>query len=716
MALATDAFVYVLVEAGPLCGSNQLSILLTTIMSDLTTNQSTPTFEDGTPILPNQTSLAAEEASSAGSAASETPPDAQEPLRSMGGRTPFTVSSHLVKFDPVTEVIITRYLRDPTASYLTLINNAYTTCYMKHNYMNAHDVLTEAGTVVTPSILESSSRQGPSAALDPRVVTESVAMESVLSSKLFDEKSRRTVEKARVLSEAVKTLLSALESGRGTSLGSTMHFLFTGMATHWRCMDDMEQYAPKFCTAKKETFQESWKSNAAFNIWTSIGWGDTSSINYIELTDSLIKQPRHAAVWVLANSMRRTPFEQVVIYDSGRDTETLPLNYVGRDTADSDDDREWIADFNEAKDELLSGDGLSPATRKAVGEVTRWAQHLLAGSGSTTGAFILMALANYQTFECPAGNLPLNYHNSIVGTETILGPERNPLVTWALQHKMVTLDAADEPYPQSITPQNVGSIATVVSVALRAGFETRMSNGGLDIFYTIHGLQSPPGEIATHHEQLAAAKRDMILSELQGTGIDMVSTVGDEMNAGNKAVIKDLQSHRCVPANTIPIWLVSTLSGQEGLYPVVDEVKVKRELPPEVKDYKNVDGTRPDCMVTRLSGRIFWTDGPSVRAHQAQPEVHVVSRGRFVKPVQIESPVLFHTPHLQTIGTMFVIPTKTLFNSQLDMFAETPFDCSGSMITPLTHLRVPVGVVRPEHRKMVSLGAAVDDLTDAFRR
>jgi len=680
---------------------------------------------------------------------------------SLGGSTPFEIAHRFLPTSATARQIVRRFLRNPTASYYKLVNNIYSDVELCEELFDLEvmedDNAQGAKTLVHACFSNYANVAGPVHALKPSVITEQVGAESVLVTKVFDSRSRELITSTRATIEAITVLQTALTHGTGTSLAGPLCTLMTAQATGLRSLTRqplIQRHAPpKKLVFHKESFQSSWRSQSSFEIWTSSGWYTTTRSHYIELTDPLLHKPDQGALWLFALTLRDTPFEVVHIYNCPISADTIaigggaftvdghehvPNSQSGADEAElteeagsdasepsfNEEDREWASTIASRFAALYGHEDYEldeEVTERALGQVLRWAQHLLAGSGSMTGAYKLMALTSYVKFsdheeeDDELRNLHLNCFNATPEATVTECGAANPLVLWGYMNSMVALDPREEPLPLNTTTHGYGMMATMFALALRAHSELKLSHVGLDIFYTLTGLPSEPdSELRFHHQQLAQSSIDAVAPVLSETGVRV--TVGDPDSRVCRlysSIIGDYARARlCLSTNTLPLWLLSVLSGEAQIVPARGEVTVARQIAPAP-----TVGNGPQDLVTETTGRsVYMTWGPDF---PRSPDLHTYINGEYGRPSilcsgLVKSDVYKRDEYEQT-GTMLLVPQHHLYSSIVRTFASTPHDCTSECIAPLTHLRVPQGSVPVRERPPMMLGEATSLLSTAFR-
>jgi len=598
--------------------------------------------------------------------------------------------------------------------------------------------------------------RGPRHALRPSVITEQVGAESILVSKLYHERSRQAIADNRATSEAISVLNSALQHGVGTSLAGPFCTLLTAFATEFRSLSPMtlgEYAAPLKIVCHRDSFQSSWRSQSSFSIWTSSGWFATTQSHYVELTDALLHKPDQAALWLFALTLRRVAFQTLHVYSCPIEAESITVSGAGV-IAVVDDESQPDSQSDAGASDLEDGDGEpetsaddliwavtlvsrlvslyghddhpldQPVMKRALGQVLRWAQHLVAGSGSMTAAYQLMALTSYTQFsecesdedkECP--DLHLNCFNATPGSTIARCGPVNPLVLWAYMNEMVALDPEEEPLPLNTTSHGVGMMATMFNIAMRTHSELATSAAGLDIYYTLCALpSSPDSELRFHHQQLALSAIDSLAPVLAGSGIAV--KVGDPDTPVSQLystlVGCYVRDKLCLASNTLPLWLVSVLSGETQVVPARGEVSVSRVVAPPP-----VAGDSLDDLVTETTSHsVFWTWGPS---YPRAPDLYTYIDRRFGKPSMLCANAYVHDgvytkdTYDQT-ATMMIVPKHYLYSAEVRTFALTPHDCTAECVAPLTHMRIPQGSIPVRDRPPMMLGDATSLLNSAFRR
>lgn len=756
-----------------------------TIMSNATNEQEgnpTSTTQNLDQALDAHHALNEPDDTSTASSAAEEPSNKQ--TSSMGGFTSFDIAH---RFFPVSETsrrIVTRFLRDPTASYYKLLRNMYSTAEPINDWLSPthlddfdaenYDLDTESEhmaslhaekALVEPAFVHYANIPGQKLALDPAVITDQVGAESVLASKLFDPRSRQIIQETRATSEAVSVLNSALNHGIGTSMAGPLCTMMTAFATEFRSLSQvlsMECEPPERIVFHKASFQSTWRSQSSFVIWTSTGWFMTTQSHYIELTDGLLHKPDQAALWLFALTLRRVPFKTVHVYNCPIKAKTItvsgtgqievvdhepPINsQSGADEADleedlgvgegtetdeadepSTEDVDWAVTLVQRLGSLYGHEDYPidiPVMMRALGQVLRWSQHLLAGSGSTTAAYKLMAATSYTQFsECESDegktcpNLHLNCWNATPGSTITECSAVNPLVLWAYMNKMVALDPQEEPLPLNTTPHGVGMVATVFNIAMRAHSEIAISQAGLDVYFTLANLpSSPDSEMRFHHQQLVQSSIDSHSSVTINCGIRTKVGNPDSLVCQLYSVFIGYyaRNKRCLSANTLPLWLVNVLSGEAQMMPPRGEVTVSRVVAPPPWS-----GDGLDDMVTETTDHdVFWTWGPSF---PRSPDLYTYIDGKYGKPSMLCAnayiqPDVYNMDTYSQTATMMLVPKKYLYAHRVSTFALTPHDCTAECVAPLTHMRIPQGSVPVRDRPPMMLGDAASLLNSAFRR
>jgi len=729
---------------------------------------------------------------------------AEEPLNiqtsSMGGFTSYEIAHRYFPVSATARQIVTRFLRNPTASYYKLIKNLYvgamsTEVWLLPRHLedfnpetysfeeqpdideNEDEDFTTIGprvallqkvkTLVRPCFVDYTNIRGPTLALEPSVITEQVGAESILVSKLFHERSRQIIAKVGATSEAISVLNSALNHGVGTSLAGPLCTLLTAFATNLDSLSQMhnsEYVAPLKIVCHRDTFQSSWRSQASFSIWISSGWFTTTQSHYIELTDELLHKPDQAALWLFALTLRRVAFhtlhlyncpieaESITISGSGEievvDGESQPNSQSGADASDLEEESplddasqpDSVDEPEASAEDVLWAVTLAsrlaslyghvdhpldvPVMERALGQVLRWAQHLVAGSGSMTAAYKLMALTSYTKFsecesdegkKCP--NIHLNCFNATPGSTIAECGPVNPLVLWAYMNKMIALDPGEEPLPLNTTSHGVGMMATMFNIAMRTHSELATSAVGLDIYYTLCALPTTrDSELRFHHQQLALGAIDSLAPVLTGSGIRV--KVGDPDTPVSQLYSTLIgcyvRDKLCLATNTIPLWLISVLSGETQVVPSRGDVSVSRVVAPPP-----VTGDSLDDMATETTNQsVFWTWG---QAYPRSPDLYTYIDRRFDKPSMLCARAYVHNDvyNMDTYdqtATMMIVPKHYLYSTEVRTFALTPHDCTSECVSPLTHMRIPQGAIPVRDRPPMMLGDATSLLNSAFRR
>lgn len=636
----------------------------------------------------------------------------------MGGARPSHVYDAYLPKPPLTKRIINNYLRDPTASYWRFISadRELVKTRMKVDGKRETRATTDEGgdvdATLPMAILDVSTRPSHGFGLTAHVLTDNTAMEAVLGSKLFDRKFADSLQVARVLSSAVSALNALLESGIGTSLARPLYYLLSLLASDGHTPPSPESWMPPYqdyisgeggFVFHVESFRDSWRGTDAFQMWSASAWSATTTEVHVELSDLVLEDPVCAAVWVVAISQRRTAHAAVHIYN-------VPGTDEGHDGL-------WTANFFRALREHPTTAEVSKRYLRAAGRVLRWAQDLVAGSGSMSGAFWLTALAHGHGFTDGEQNVLLNAANTVVGSERVYGPGVNPLVLWAYQQRFVQLDPGLEPYPYFTRAGDVAKFFSVYHFAVRAGLESRFAERGLDLMFTLSPLPSDEGrhDVTLHHEQLEQSKRASLEGLLPLSGVSLGPA--EQFKLESDSLVESLYNADVVPSNTLPIWLVALCSGEQQPYDLGGEVAVARR-PPVSGQSRAASSDVPVSLVTEVTGRsVFVTYGPEERC---APRVYLHSGGAYVsatpvRAVDLVSEECYEPETFDDLATIYVVPKTVLFKGDLRVFVATPPDCSASMVTALTHVRIPYGEVTVSDRPMLSLGDASTMLGDAFR-
>jgi hypothetical protein len=628
--------------------------------------------------------------------------------RVTGGARPSYVHHDYLPKPRLTHEIFNNFLRNPSLRQWRYIMSGYTNKALISSGVakveidpNPPDSEALYQVIMPFAILDISSEATHGFGLTAEVMTDRMAMESTLISKIFDQKYANQLARARVTNSAITAANKLLEAGYGTSLARPMYYLLSVHLCDGPLLPDMSKYMPEpqdyaegvgGYVLHPESFQESWNPLSAFEIWSASDHSAATTETHIELTEAVLLDPVNAAVWVTAIVLRRKRMTAVHIYN-------VPS------------DPQWSQDFYEHLMGTHNDQAVCTRYMRSAGKVFHWAQELVAGSGSLTGALWLCALAHghLRGLDNVEGYMYLNAVNSFVASERVYGPPMNPLVLWAYHHRYVELDKELEPLPFINQKEDTAKLLSVYFVAVLAGVENMIASQGFDFLFHLSPLPDPApgirdGDLRLHNDQLAAAKRDAMQRLVPRAGVKLIPVQGWKHRDDTLAI--DLEAAHSVSMTTVPVWLVAMCSGISQPYDMGADIPVSRAAPPKMRS--PAIGPAPKSVCTEVTNRkVFMTSGTNDRC---KPSVYLYSDGTYV-PLSVVQLMGILDDNLyddefyeEDVGTLSVVPTQYVFGQNVRVFAATPHDCMSNMVAPLTSVRVPISKVDEPLKEPLPLG------------
>lgn len=625
---------------------------------------------------------------------------------------------------PLTQEIFNNYLDDPMASHWEYIVTAYDRKVVSGGRIERNEIdpndgeeLDEPFQVQMPlAVLDISNKPAQGFGLTAQVMTDRVAMEATLGSKIFDARFAQQLVRPRVLNSALAALSHLLENGQGTSLARPLYYLLSlHLADGPLVPGNLLEYLPPAqvyeegvggFVAHTESFEASWVQPSAFEVWSASAHAATTTETHIELSEAILLNPINAAVWVTAVALRRNPLSAVHLYN-------VP------------DEPQWMVDFLNHIEHAHDQPAVGERYLRAAGLVLHWAQELVAGSGSMAGALWLCALthAHVRKIDTSEEHMWTNALNTIAGSEIVYGPPTNPLVLWAYQQRYVELDSALEPIPYCTRKDDTARLISVYFVAVLAGTEAKLADQGYDFCYNMTPLtDSVPGggssDLRLHHEQLEQAKRHAMEELCPLAGIRLRAVKGWKHRENSLA--SEIEEAPCVSLTSVPVWLIAQWSKRSQPFNMGSDVNVERKAPLRCRDATVPPNLIPTSVVTEVTGRkVFATKGTNDRC---RPRVFLHSEGKYVDLTVVQLSGLLQDgiydeeTYEDEPATLTLVPTSQLFGQDVRVLAATPHDCMSNMVAPLTNVRIPADKVTAAHRQPLPLGRAAEAYGATFFR
>jgi hypothetical protein len=642
----------------------------------------------------------------------------------MGSAHSLHVHNSYLPRPQLTQAIINNYLSDPMASHWDYIVTAYDRKIVSGGKIERFEVdpgegedLEEPFQVQMPlAVLDISNKPAQGFGLTAQVMTDQVAMVASLGSKIFDSRFAQQLVQPRVLDSALNALSHLLENGQGTSLARPLYYLLSlHLADGPMVPGNMLQHLPPMQLYEEgeggfvvhfESFKASWVQPAAFEVWSASAHAATTTETHIELSEGILLNPINAAVWVTAVALRRNPLTAIHLYN-------VP------------DDPQWMVDFITHIEHAHDQPAVGARYLRAAGLVLHWAQELVAGSGSMSGALWLCALTHAHIRETDNSDTYMwtNALNTIAGSEIVYGPPTNPLVLWAYQQRYVELDSALEPIPYCTRKSDTARLISVYFVAVLAGTEAKLADQGYDYCYQLTPLTDPDpaggsNDLRLHHEQLEQAKRHAMEELFPLSGIRLRAVKGWQHRADSLAA--EIEEAACVSLTSVPVWLIAQWSGRPQPFNMGSDINVERKPPLRCRDATVDPQLIPTSVVTETTNRkVFATVGTTDRC---RPRVFLHSEGKYVGLTVVQLSGLLQDgiydeeTYEDEPATMSLVPTTQLFGQDVRVFAATPHDCMSNMVAPLTNVRVPADKVTAAHRQPLPLGKAAEAYGAVFFR